>query len=236
MRITKNTTPNTEFPLTFCAGIGPLQLGVVLVFHIFTQGVKVKGYHGNEIEFCLSKVFFLRYFKMKNRFFYIEIQIGRRYVISPKIRNNGHLDQKVKEFITLRVQTILANLSRQDFISHVDALMERKLASPRSPAHQNDKYCEEILADKNKFGRDPNAFEYLDAIEFGKREAREAQFLKDIKDSNDLDTFYQDVLGFYSAYLANAEKAVSTFVGRDYDPPPGYIEGDKDKEEINVKE
>ena len=155
--------------------------------------------------------------------------------ISPKIFV-PKLDQKEKEFITLRVKTILANLSRQDFISHIDALMERKLASPRSPAHQNDKYCEEILADKNKFGRDPNAFEYLDAIEFGKREAREAQFLKDIKDSNDLDTFYQDVLGFYSAYLANAEKAVSTFVGRDYDPPPGYIEGDKDKEEINVKE
>ena len=28
----KNTTPCTELPRDFCAGIGPLQLGVVLVF------------------------------------------------------------------------------------------------------------------------------------------------------------------------------------------------------------
>ena len=40
MRITKihfghgvgNTTPRTELPRYFCAGIGPLQLGIVLVF------------------------------------------------------------------------------------------------------------------------------------------------------------------------------------------------------------
>ena len=31
----KNTTPSTELPRDFCAGIGPLQLGVVLVFIIF---------------------------------------------------------------------------------------------------------------------------------------------------------------------------------------------------------
>jgi len=33
---TKNTTPSTELPRDFCAGIGPLQLGVVLVFHILS--------------------------------------------------------------------------------------------------------------------------------------------------------------------------------------------------------
>ena len=27
----ENTAPSTEFPRDFCAGIGPLQLGVVLV-------------------------------------------------------------------------------------------------------------------------------------------------------------------------------------------------------------
>ena len=31
----ENTTPNTELPSDFCAGIGPLQLGVVLVFITF---------------------------------------------------------------------------------------------------------------------------------------------------------------------------------------------------------
>ena len=31
----ENTTPSTELPRDFCAGIGPLQLGVVLVFLIF---------------------------------------------------------------------------------------------------------------------------------------------------------------------------------------------------------
>ena len=29
------TTPSTELPRAFCAGIGPLQLGVVLVFYFF---------------------------------------------------------------------------------------------------------------------------------------------------------------------------------------------------------
>ena len=28
----ENTTPSTELPRDFCAGIGPLQLGVVLVY------------------------------------------------------------------------------------------------------------------------------------------------------------------------------------------------------------
>ena len=32
-----NTTPSTELPRDFCAGIGPLQLGVVLVFS-YNQG------------------------------------------------------------------------------------------------------------------------------------------------------------------------------------------------------
>ena len=32
----ENTTPSTELPRDFCGGIGPLQLGVMLVFHIFT--------------------------------------------------------------------------------------------------------------------------------------------------------------------------------------------------------
>ena len=31
----KNTTPCTELPRDFCAGIGPLQLGVVLVSYYF---------------------------------------------------------------------------------------------------------------------------------------------------------------------------------------------------------
>ena len=30
----ENTTPDTELPRVFCAGIGPLQLGVVLVLFI----------------------------------------------------------------------------------------------------------------------------------------------------------------------------------------------------------
>ena len=34
----ENTTPSTELPRDFCAGIGPLQLGVVLVTIIFTCG------------------------------------------------------------------------------------------------------------------------------------------------------------------------------------------------------
>ena len=29
-----HTTPSTELPRDFCAGIGPLQLGVVLVFFL----------------------------------------------------------------------------------------------------------------------------------------------------------------------------------------------------------
>ena len=35
----ENTTPSTELPRYFCAGIGPLQLGVVLVF-IFLLSLK----------------------------------------------------------------------------------------------------------------------------------------------------------------------------------------------------
>ena len=31
----ENTTPSTELPRDFCAGIGPLQLGVVLVLNSF---------------------------------------------------------------------------------------------------------------------------------------------------------------------------------------------------------
>ena len=31
----ENTTPSTELPRDFCAGIGPLQLGVVLVHYFF---------------------------------------------------------------------------------------------------------------------------------------------------------------------------------------------------------
>ena len=31
--------PGTEFARDFCAGIGPLQLGVVLVFNIFQQKI-----------------------------------------------------------------------------------------------------------------------------------------------------------------------------------------------------
>ena len=37
----ENTTPSTELPRDFCAGIGPLQLGVVLVSFIG---------HGNIIQ------------------------------------------------------------------------------------------------------------------------------------------------------------------------------------------
>ena len=33
--MSENTTPSTELPRDFCAGIGPLQLGVVLVFTFF---------------------------------------------------------------------------------------------------------------------------------------------------------------------------------------------------------
>ena len=36
----ENTTPSTELPRDFCAGIGPLQLGVVLVKIIFTSSDK----------------------------------------------------------------------------------------------------------------------------------------------------------------------------------------------------
>ena len=32
-------SPGTEFARDFCAGIGPLQLGVVLVFVLFDQGI-----------------------------------------------------------------------------------------------------------------------------------------------------------------------------------------------------
>ena len=35
----ENTTPSTELPRDFCAGIGPLQLGVVLVIFFFTNRV-----------------------------------------------------------------------------------------------------------------------------------------------------------------------------------------------------
>ena len=33
--VCENTTPGTELPRDFCAGIGPQQLGVVLVFIYF---------------------------------------------------------------------------------------------------------------------------------------------------------------------------------------------------------
>ena len=33
----ENMTPSTELPRDFCAGIGPLQLGVVLVYYLFTR-------------------------------------------------------------------------------------------------------------------------------------------------------------------------------------------------------
>ena len=33
--VSENMTPSTELPRDFCAGIGPLQLGVVLVFLSF---------------------------------------------------------------------------------------------------------------------------------------------------------------------------------------------------------
>ena len=37
----ENNTPSTELPRDFCAWIGPLQLGVVLVFH-FVGGEDIK--------------------------------------------------------------------------------------------------------------------------------------------------------------------------------------------------
>ena len=33
----ENTTPSTDLPRDFCAGIGPLQLGVVLVYYYYLQ-------------------------------------------------------------------------------------------------------------------------------------------------------------------------------------------------------
>ena len=35
----ENMAPGTEFARDLCAGIGPLQLGVVLVLHIFITNV-----------------------------------------------------------------------------------------------------------------------------------------------------------------------------------------------------
>ena len=36
-----NTTPSTELPIYFCAGIGPLRLGVVVVFIHFSFLMKL---------------------------------------------------------------------------------------------------------------------------------------------------------------------------------------------------
>ena len=37
--LSENMTPSTELPRDFCAGIGPLQLGVVLVVFLFTSDI-----------------------------------------------------------------------------------------------------------------------------------------------------------------------------------------------------
>ena len=37
----ESTTPSTELPSDFCAEIGPLQLGVVLVFFILTDSTGI---------------------------------------------------------------------------------------------------------------------------------------------------------------------------------------------------
>ena len=46
----ENTTPVTEIPRIFCAGIGPLQLGVVLVFSFFFSMFDVIYYTVNGIQ------------------------------------------------------------------------------------------------------------------------------------------------------------------------------------------
>ena len=50
----ENTTPSTELPRDFCAGIGPLQHGVVLVYSIFGTSniirVKKKKLHKYNIK------------------------------------------------------------------------------------------------------------------------------------------------------------------------------------------
>ena len=45
----ENTTPSSELPRDFCAGIGPLQLGVVLVFLYFDNH---RRYDQNIFMFC----------------------------------------------------------------------------------------------------------------------------------------------------------------------------------------
>ena len=44
--VSENMTPSTELPRDFCAGIGPLQLGVVLVQSLFSVIIKdIEVYH-----------------------------------------------------------------------------------------------------------------------------------------------------------------------------------------------
>ena len=46
----ENTTPCTELPRDFCAGIGPLQLGVVLVFFIFDDPVAMHCHYYTQMK------------------------------------------------------------------------------------------------------------------------------------------------------------------------------------------
>ena len=53
----ENTTPSTELPRGFCAGIGPLQLGVVLVFHVVEMLSKSDSWSFVQIDRNLTYTF-----------------------------------------------------------------------------------------------------------------------------------------------------------------------------------
>ena len=51
----ENTTPSTELPRDFCAGIGPLQLGVVLVlFFLSLAGFETLAANTGSLSLTLS--------------------------------------------------------------------------------------------------------------------------------------------------------------------------------------
>ena len=71
----ENTTPSTELPIDFCAGIGPLQLGVVLVLnlliHFSLNGVnrvifRLKSSHKNLMIFMWTTYDTSYYTTMQN--------------------------------------------------------------------------------------------------------------------------------------------------------------------------
>ena len=78
-------TPGTEFARDFCAGIGPLQLGVVLVSFIFPLYVTSTFFF-----FFQAGLFFLFFSLLKNVIFWLRGNLRNVFIGKHKIHISKH--------------------------------------------------------------------------------------------------------------------------------------------------